>query len=218
MNHIAVGILALAASGAWAADADNGKTLFLGKCASCHGKEGKGNAGMAKMFKVDPAALDLTDEPTQSQKDGVLVSILEKGKGKMPVFAGKLKPEELGDLVAYLRILGGSKPAASPAEAPAAAAEKAPGGPAVDGAALFKKSCSACHGKDGKGNAGMAKMFKVEPAALDLTDETTQSQKDGALASVLEKGKGKMPVFTGKLKPEEIEAVLQFVKGLASGK
>ncbi len=33
--------------------------LFAQKCASCHGKDGKGAPSMAKMFKVDIALLDL---------------------------------------------------------------------------------------------------------------------------------------------------------------
>jgi mono/diheme cytochrome c family protein len=99
------------AHGAMAADAKgpDGKALFTAKCASCHGKDGKGSAGMAKMFKLELAALNLADA---KEKDEDLAKIVKAGKGKMPKFEGKLKDDEVAAILAYARSLSAPKKAA----------------------------------------------------------------------------------------------------------
>jgi mono/diheme cytochrome c family protein len=87
---------------------DAAKTLYTQKCASCHAKDGKGNPAMAKMFKLDPAALDLTSKTTLEKKDDELILTTTKGHGKMPAYETKLKAEEIKGLVAFIRSL--SKP------------------------------------------------------------------------------------------------------------
>lgn len=97
----------LAALGAWASPAEaigpDGKTLFASKCASCHGKDGKGNPAMAKMFKVAPAALDLTSAATQEKTDEALVAVVRDGRGKMPAQKGKLMGRDFTVLVQHIR-------------------------------------------------------------------------------------------------------------------
>ncbi len=90
------------------ADSPKGKDIYAAKCASCHGKDLKGNPAMAKVFKVDPSALNLVDKETLTKTDADLIATTTKGKGKMPAQAGKLKPEEITDLVAYIRSSDGS--------------------------------------------------------------------------------------------------------------
>ena len=109
MKIIGVVILALSAASGWAGDAGNGKAVFSAKCGSCHGKDGKGNPAMAKMFKAEPAALDLSDEGTQDKTDEELIGLTSQGKNKMPAFTGKLSAPEIKALVAYLRSLGPAK-------------------------------------------------------------------------------------------------------------
>lgn len=85
------------------------EVLFKQKCASCHGKDGKGTAAMAKMFKLDIAELDLTDKATLEKKDEELDAITTKGVGKMPAYEKKLKAEEISDLTVYIRSLTKTK-------------------------------------------------------------------------------------------------------------
>ena len=79
---------------------------------------------------------------------------------------------------------------------------------AEDGAALFKQKCASCHGPDGKGQTAMGKKL----GATDLTKE-----KDVALDAIvkhIEDGKPpKMMAYKGKLTPEQIKAVAEYVKG-----
>lgn len=101
-------VAAVAISTGWAAE-DPIQTLYNQKCASCHGKDGKGTASMAKMFKVDLGLLDLTDKATLDKKDDVLNGITSKGFGKMPAYATKLKAEEIAALTTYFRSLAKPK-------------------------------------------------------------------------------------------------------------
>ena len=80
-------VFALSAAGLLqAADAatDAGKKTYDAKCAACHGKDAKGNAAMAKMFKVDASELNLTSEESAKESDEELLKIIADGKGKMP--------------------------------------------------------------------------------------------------------------------------------------
>lgn len=100
------------------------------------------------------------------------------------------------------------------AQTPAAAPAKAEA-PKVDAAKLYAGKCSSCHGKDGKGSAAMAKMFKADPAEMNLTSEGAAKTSDADLTKVMVEGRNKMPAFKGKLKDEEISALVAFIRGLA---
>ena len=79
-----------------------GETLFKTKCAACHGPDGKGEVPMGKKL----GARNLSSPEVQGQSDAQLVDVMTKGKNKMPAYAGKLTPEQMADLAAYIRELG----------------------------------------------------------------------------------------------------------------
>ena len=110
---IAIAVLVGALGAVSAAEKDAAPSpeaaAFLKNCASCHGKDGKGKAPMAKMFKVGPEALDLVDKDTIAKTDEELLKVTSTGKGKMPAYEKKMKAEELSALVAYIRSLGPKK-------------------------------------------------------------------------------------------------------------
>lgn len=109
MNLLVGGLMVAAAiSTGWAAE-DPIQTLYNQKCASCHGKDGKGTASMAKMFKVEMGLLDLTDKTTLDKKDDVLNGITTKGVGKMPAYETKLTAEQIAALTTYFRSLAKPK-------------------------------------------------------------------------------------------------------------
>jgi cytochrome c6 len=97
------------------------------------------------------------------------------------------------------------------------AAAQAPAAPAkTEGAKIYSTKCQGCHAKDGKGNAAMAKMFKLaDPAALNLTAAVTK-KTDADLVKTVNAGRGKMPSFKGKLKDAEISAVVSYVRTLSA--
>jgi mono/diheme cytochrome c family protein len=69
-----------------------GQQLFLKNCAHCHGADARGDDG------PDLHNLDWTDEQ-------IATRIRNGKKGQMTAFAGKFSPEQIRDVVAYLRTL-----------------------------------------------------------------------------------------------------------------
>ena len=101
-----MGILAVAA--AMAADTSatpDGAKIYGAKCASCHAKDGTGNPSMAKVFKVDPAVLDLVKKESLAKSDADLIKIVTDGVNKMPAYKGKLSDADIAAVVAYVRSL-----------------------------------------------------------------------------------------------------------------
>src|SRR5574340_1449775 len=81
--------------------ADAGADLFAGKCAMCHGKAGDATGPMAEKFDLKP----LSSAEVQKLTDAELTTTIEKGKGKMTGFSGKLTAAQVKDLVKYIRTL-----------------------------------------------------------------------------------------------------------------
>jgi len=99
---LALAISGLLATGAFAADAAAGKALYASKCKTCHGDVGQGNAGMAKMLKVD--IKPLSDASVQSKSDADLKKAITDGVGKMKPIAG-VSGAEADNIVAHIRTL-----------------------------------------------------------------------------------------------------------------
>ncbi len=82
------------------------KSNYEAKCASCHGKDGKGNAALAKALKLEPASMNLISKEVLAKKDEDLIAITNYGKGKMPPYKNKLTEADIKALVEYVRSLG----------------------------------------------------------------------------------------------------------------
>jgi cytochrome c6 len=78
---------------------------YKAKCAMCHGADGKGETPAGKKM----GAHDFASAEVQKMSDADLTQAIEKGKNKMPPYAGKLKDSEVKELVAYVRGLGKGK-------------------------------------------------------------------------------------------------------------
>jgi mono/diheme cytochrome c family protein len=88
----------------------------------------------------------------------------------------------------------------------AAAVAGAPAAQAADAKALYEAKCAMCHGKDGVAKP-MAK------GSANLNDAKWQADTTvEKIVEVTEVGKGKMPGYKGKMTPEEIKAVAEYVK------
>jgi cytochrome c6 len=84
-----------------AAQQGAGASLYKTKCSACHGADGKGDTSIGKMDKIR----DLASEEVQKQSDADLTAIVNSGKNKMPAYGKSLKPEQVKDLVEYIRTL-----------------------------------------------------------------------------------------------------------------
>jgi mono/diheme cytochrome c family protein len=81
--------------------AQDAGSSYKTKCAMCHGADGKGDTPAGKKM----GAHDFASDMVQKQSDAELAQIISKGKNKMPAYGSKLKPEEIKDLVSYVRKL-----------------------------------------------------------------------------------------------------------------
>jgi mono/diheme cytochrome c family protein len=69
---------------------------------------------------------------------------------------------------------------------------------------IFQKDCAKCHGKTAEGR---------HFAGPSLVSEKTAATPADELRDIITNGKHRMPKFAGKLTPEEIEALVQQIKG-----
>lgn len=81
-----------------APSASRGRALFLKKCKTCHGTDGKGQTSYGRKLKVP----DLT---TTGLSRNELLKVIRNGRSgtKMRGYASKLSPEQIADLVAFVR-------------------------------------------------------------------------------------------------------------------
>jgi mono/diheme cytochrome c family protein len=104
MRRIALGMMVsvLGATSAIPAAAQNdAASLFKSKCVLCHAEDGSGNSPSGKALK----AKDLRSDDTQKKSDADLTQTISAGRNKMPPFGQKLKPDQIQQLVAYIRHL-----------------------------------------------------------------------------------------------------------------
>jgi len=80
-------------------------STYKGKCAMCHGADGKGDTGAGKSM----GAHDFASAEVQKMTDAELTQAIAQGKGKMPAYGKSLKDAEIADLVAYIRDLARKK-------------------------------------------------------------------------------------------------------------
>lgn len=97
----------MAATTSFAADEKpTADKFFAAKCASCHGKDGRGNAKMLKMLKVEAKDLDLLADKRSKEEDAEFTKYILEGKGKkMPAYKAKLNGLDVADLINYIHSL-----------------------------------------------------------------------------------------------------------------
>ena len=83
------------------ATAEDAPSTYKAKCSACHGADGKGETAMGKKFGLR----DLASPEVQKLSDDELNTIIADGKDKMPSYKKSLKPEQVKELVAYIRSL-----------------------------------------------------------------------------------------------------------------
>jgi mono/diheme cytochrome c family protein len=74
--------------------------VYAKNCASCHGKDGKGETTMGKKTKVK----DYTDAKAQASfTDAEALKVILEGKEKMKGYKDKITAEEAAEQVKYVR-------------------------------------------------------------------------------------------------------------------
>jgi mono/diheme cytochrome c family protein len=99
--------------------------------------------------------------------------------------------------------------------APELAAAEAPN-PQID--RLWRAKCASCHGADGKGQTEQGKKMQVR----DMTTADFQKAPDDKLKATISDGlkkeengvKQEMEAYKTKLRPEQIDGLVAYVRGL----
>ena len=165
-----------------------GAQLFAGKCAGCHKPDGSGGFGPNLQDNVWLGKEgDISDERIRE--------IISKGTGKgMPAWKGVITDEDISDLIKHIRSIGTGGPPSKEA--------------GVSGASVFAEKCAGCHKPDASGGFG--------PSLLDNIWLGQEGDITGdRLEEIVSKGTGKgMPPFGEVLDHDELDAVVDFIKGL----
>lgn len=83
----------------------SGKKVYGTDCAMCHGKDGSGNGDLAVDMKLKLANFQ-DAEALKGMTDGEIFTLITKGKGQMMGEEGRLKTNQVWDLVNYVRGFG----------------------------------------------------------------------------------------------------------------
>ncbi|MEA3336491.1 MAG: c-type cytochrome [Chloroflexota bacterium] len=169
-------------------DPVSGAVLFSTTCYACHGVAGEGTAGGVALN--DPERLArLTDD---YYRDTIRRGRPDRG---MPTWGSVLSPEEVEDLLAYIR--------SWQIEPPAIMADL--GGDLTRGKEIFTSTCVACHGEGGIGTDLAPRL--AEAPVLNDPHQVHTVVSEGRL----DKG---MPNWGQVLSPAEINDVVAYVSTL----
>ena len=72
---------------------------YKAKCSACHGADAKGDTPVGKKMGIK----DLASPEVQKMSDAELTAVIADGKDKMPSYKKSLKPEQIKELVGYVR-------------------------------------------------------------------------------------------------------------------
>ncbi|MGQ0846053.1 MAG: cytochrome bc1 complex diheme cytochrome c subunit [Sporichthyaceae bacterium] len=179
-----------AAGGAASLTVEEGKSLFITSCSSCHGLNAEGTSDGPSLIGVGAAAVDF-----------------QVGTGRMPMQSktaqAPIKPrvfneEETQAMAAYV---------ASLAPGPAIPTEDqyAPDGDMQEGGEIFRTNCASCHNFAGNGGALTRGKY-----AVSLQDTSRKHLYEAMLT-----GPQAMPVFNdGALTPEQKKDVITYLKAM----
>lgn len=109
----------------------------------------------------------------------------------------------------------GNKATASNAGANVTAANNSssPGASQLDGKQIYTENCQICHRDTGKGGPVTIEGKKLKPA--DLTKGYAKRHSDDDVVKAVQEGTDEgMPAFKDKLKPEQIRAIVGYIRTL----
>jgi mono/diheme cytochrome c family protein len=81
-----------------------GRSIYMDKCAQCHGQTGKGDGPDAASYYPSPTSL-VDTKHMSSVTDGEIFYQISQGRKPMPAFKKRLSEEQRWQLVLYVRSL-----------------------------------------------------------------------------------------------------------------
>ncbi len=179
-----------------------GRSLFLNRCATCHGSDGRGAKGFPNL--TDAAWL------YGGGPDAVVQTITDGRTGVMPPLGAALGQQGLDEIVAYLRSIGPRRAVGAHEDDDAEEGGHEAADLAAAGQQKFATFCSACHGADAKGNQAVG--------APDLSDgDWLHGPADADIRDVINSGRAnQMPAQKDRLTADRIHVLAGYVLSLGS--
>lgn len=100
---VGIAVVCLTGTAAHAGDSDNGKSIYLQRCAFCHGVYGKGDGPGGAALKPLPSDLtspELWQRMTLTQMREAIAD--GKPRTAMVAFKGSLTPAQIDDVLTFL--------------------------------------------------------------------------------------------------------------------
>jgi cytochrome c oxidase cbb3-type subunit III len=176
---------------------EGGRAAFKVHCVQCHGSGGAGSKGYPNLNDDD--WLWGGDLPTIhfTLTHGIRnPEHAETRMSQMPAFEQVLKPAEIGQVVAHVRVLSG---------------QQKPDAASAAGAALYAQNCVVCHGEAGKGDRAQGAPNLTDGIWLYGGDANTLHQ------TIAKSRYGVMPRWNDKLDPATITMLAAYVHSLGGG-
>src|SRR5271165_6219899 len=147
-----------------------GKAAFGDNCTPCHGSGGQGQRGYPNLTAGRWLWGGTLDAIQATITHGVRADDPDTRTSLMPSFGkdGILKPDQIGEVVSYVRTLSGLEPEQ--------------GVDVAAGKKVFVDNCAVCHGEDGKGKLELGsanlttKVWQYGSDIKDLTDTVTYAR------------------------------------------
>lgn len=180
---------AQAGAGVSAAVLDDGRSLFLKNCATCHGLNAEGTPDGPTLVGVGAAAVDFQVETGRMPAAQLGAQIQAK--------PNRFSQAEIAAMAAYIASLGPGP------EVPSEEQLDYSGADAAEGGEIYRTNCAMCHNFAGSG--GALTRGKYAPALRGVTPEH--------IYEAMVTGPQSMPVFgEDTLTPEDKKAIIAFLK------
>ena len=164
-----------------------GQKLFLNNCAQCHASDGGGSRGFPNLTDLDWL--------WGGTPEAIKTSITEGRVGTMPAWGQALGEQGVKDVTHYVLSLSNSTNDSIRR---------------AKGEVIFKSTCVACHGADGKGNPAMG--------APNLTDKVwLHGGSEERIMETISRGRvDQMPAHKEKLTAAQIHLLTAYVYSLSN--
>jgi cbb3-type cytochrome c oxidase subunit III len=177
-----------------------GSHLYRSYCLVCHGADGKSRGPLAGKLNFDPA--DLSSEQYQTKDLEDLAALIggyrRMEESNMPNWDIVLSRTELLDIAAYISKI--------------TLADLRFRGDTRRGRIVYKRACTACHGKRGTGRGVLAHLIGISMADFTASEDL-KKMSDEELTNTIRDGKGDyMPSWKGFLNDDEIADVASYLR------
>lgn len=184
------------------------ESLYNNHCSVCHGEDGDGNSHARSGLYPPPKNFTVTGLASTLSRERMIQAI-KNGipNTAMSGWTSRLSDQQITALAGYIRSrfmntsdqLGGG-----PADQ---------SGEVARGAAVYSKTCSVCHGENGKG--AVWGRVSLNPAPANFTDPLVQNRlsRSSMIDAVVHGRPGTaMTSFQRQLSDEDIAAVVDFIR------